>query len=177
MFFAYVILLPDDVHNFMRRVQAELYERHEGSRTTLALEPHITIKQPFEAEQAEPYERYFDRLAEETEPFELVMRGFAVFETEGVVFLDVEQDSRLLALQRRVLEELALEPAPYESGEPVPYHFHGTLIQGLSPEDLAAARAAVGDSPEFRFPLEQLGLFRYTEETWTLYRRRRLARV
>ncbi len=87
---AYVILPPDEVHNFMRRVQADLYERYEGSRTTLALEPHVTIKQPFEAAELEPHEQYLERLSEETEPFELVMHGFGFFEQEGAVFLDVE---------------------------------------------------------------------------------------
>lgn len=173
---AYAILLPDEVHNFMRRTQAGLYERYEGSRTTLALEPHVTIKQPFEAAELGSYERYVDRLAQETEPFELVMHRFGFFEEEGVVFLDVEQDPRLLALQRRVLDDLALEPAMYESEEPVPYHFHGTLATGLSPEDLSAAREQLGDTPEFRFPLETFGLFRCTDETWTLYKRGALTR-
>lgn len=168
---AYVILLPDGVHNFMRRVQAELYERYEGSSTTLALEPHVTIKQPFEGAGLEPYESYFDRLASETEPFAIVMRGFGFFEAEGVVFLDVEQDPRLLALQRRVLDELPLEPAMYESGEPVPYYFHGTLVTGLSAEDLGDARDRLGETPEFRFRLETLGLFRETKGTWRLYKR------
>ena len=173
---AYVILPPDEVHNFMRRVQADLYERYEGSRTTLALEPHVTIKQPFEAAELEPHEQYLERLSEETEPFELVMHGFGFFEQEGAVFLDVEQDPRLFALQRRVLDDLALEPAMYESEAPVPYHFHGTLATGLSAEDLSAAREQLGDSPEFRFPLETFGLFRCTEETWTLYKRAAVTR-
>jgi len=173
---AYVILPPDEVHNFMRRVQAELYERFEGSHTTLTLEPHVTIKQPFEAAELDPHERYLERLAAETEPFELVMRGFGFFEGEGVVFVDVEQDPRLFALQRRVLDELALEPGMYESEEPTPYYFHGTLATGLSPEDLSAAREQLGDSPEFRFPLASLGLFGETKETWRLYKRAALTR-
>lgn len=161
----------------MRRVQADLYERYAGNWTTLSLEPHVTIKQPFEADDAEPYERYLDRLAAETEPFELVMRGYGFFGDEGVVFVDVEQDPRLLALQRALLQELGLEPGMYESGEPVPYYFHGTLITGLSPDDLADARSRLGDTPEFRFPLERFGLFRSTEETWRLYKRVKLAQA
>lgn len=171
---AYVILLPDDVHNFMRRIQADLYGRYHAGRQTLALEPHITLKQPFEADELDPFEQLFDRLAVETDPFELVMRGFGFFEAEGVVFLDVEQQERLLEIQRRILAELALEPGEYESGKPVPYYFHGTIAAGLSSDDLAGARATLGDTPEFRFPLEQLGLFRRTEETWTVYKRVKL---
>jgi 2'-5' RNA ligase len=171
---AYVILLPDDVHNFMRGVQADLYGRYEGNRTTLSLEPHVTLKQPFDTDALDRYERYFDQLAAETDPFEIVMRGFGFFDAEGVVFLDVDQDGRLLALQHKILSELSLEAAMYESGEPVPYHFHGALATALSPDDLGDARATFSDTPEFRFPLERLGLFRYTEDTWTLYKRAKL---
>ncbi len=172
---AYLILLPDDVHNFIRRAQAELYDRYEASPATLVLEPHITLKQPFEADELGRYEHFFDRLAAETEPFELVMRGFGFFEAEGVVFLDVEQDERLQVMQRRILEELELEPAEYESGKPVPYYFHATIAAGLSPEDLTDARARLDEAPGFRFPLEQLGMFRReTEGPWTLYKRVKL---
>jgi 2'-5' RNA ligase len=174
---AYVILLPDDVHNFMRGVQSALYERYEASHGTLVLEPHVTIKQPFAADEAEPHEAYLDQLAREATPFEMVMRGYGFFEEEGVVFLDVEQDPRLLALQHDLLDALGLEPGMYESGEPVPYYFHGTLATGLSADDLADARARLGDTPEFRFPLKRFGLFRSTEETWRLYRRVKLAQA
>jgi 2'-5' RNA ligase len=172
---AYVILLPDDVHNFMRSVQADVYARYDASPAAFVLEPHITLKQPFEADELEPYERYLERLAEELEPIEIVMHGYGSFEEEGVVFLDVEQDPRLLAIQKRILGELALATALYESGEPVPYYFHGTIAYGLSPGDLADARGRLGDTPEFRFPLERLGLFRGTEDGWTVYKRTRLA--
>jgi 2'-5' RNA ligase len=172
---AYVILLPDDVHNFVRRVQAELYERYEANPRTPILEPHVTLKQPFEAGEVRPYEQFLDRLAAETDPFELVLNGYGFFEREGVVFLDVEQDERLNALQRRILNDLELESAEYESGSPDPYYFHATIATGLSAHDLAAARDRLGETPEFRFTLDRLAIFRgETEGSWTLYKRVKL---
>jgi len=175
MLLAYVILLPDDVHNFMRRVQADVYGRYEASRRTLALEPHVTLKQPFEATEAATHERYLEQLARETDTFELVLNGLGVFEgEEGVLFLEVEQDPPLLALQRRILDDLALEPGDYESGRPRPYYFHATIATALAPPHLEEARTRYAETPEFRFGVERLGLFRKTEETWTLYKRVRL---
>lgn len=175
MWLAYTILLSDDAHNFARSVQAELYERYRASDQTLLLEPHVTIKQPFEVADEEPFRRYFERLAAGLEPFELVLRGFGFFEgPETVVFVDVEQDARLKRLQRRVLTDLAehgVEPAMYENDEPVPYHFHATLATGLSAEDLEDARRRYAETPEFRFPIERLGLFRRTAGSWLLHRR------
>jgi 2'-5' RNA ligase len=175
MHLAYVILLPDAVHNFIRRAQARVYERYEASPGTLTLEPHITLKQPFETDEPERCEAFLDHLAEETDPFQLVLHGFGFFEREGVTFLDVEQDERLLLLQHRIMKELGLEPAEYESGKPIPYYFHATIATGLSRENLDDARATLGETPVFRFPLERLGMFRRErEDTWTLYKRVRL---
>ena len=174
MLLVYAILLPDDVHNFIRRVQAEVYERYEASGFTLPLEPHVTLKQPFDATEIRAHEEYVELLARETQPFELVLHGLGVFEGEGVLFLEVEQDPRLLALQHRILDELRLDPAEFESGRPLPYHFHATIATGLAPADLEQARALHAQTPEFRFTIERLGLFRKTEETWTLYKRVRL---
>jgi 2'-5' RNA ligase len=174
MLLVYAILLPDDVHNFMRRVQAEVYERYEASLFTLLLEPHVTLKQPFDATDITAHEKYVEQLARETPPFELVLRGLGVFEGDGVLFLEVEQDPRLLALQRRILHELELDPAEYESGHPRPYYFHATIATALAPTDLEQARRRHAETPEFRFPIDRLGLFRKTEETWTLYKRVRL---
>jgi 2'-5' RNA ligase len=172
---AYTILLSDDAHNFARSVQADLYERYRASERTLLLEPHVTIKQPFEVADDVPFIRYFEQFAAELEPFELVLNGFGFFEgIETVVFVDVEQDPRLKQLQRRVLAELGehgIEPAMFENDEPVPYHFHATLATDLSAEDLEDARRRYTETPEFRFPIERLGLFRRTAGSWLLHRR------
>jgi 2'-5' RNA ligase len=170
----YAILLPDDVHNYMRRTQADVYERYEASRFTLPLEPHVTLKQPFEAADIAAHEEYLDRLAQETEPFELTLSGLGVFEDDGVLFLDVEQDPRLLALQHRIIDDFGLAPAEFESGHPRPYYFHATIATALAAGDLAEARARHAPTPAFRFAIDRLALFRETEDTWTLYKRVRL---
>ena len=176
---AYVILLPDDVHSFMRPITVDLVTRYRLDALNLVLPPHVTIKQPFAAEAVEPSIAYLDVLAETLEPFELSLAGFGFFDVDrGIVFLDVAQDTRLKAIQQRIIEELALEPALYENDSPVPYRFHATIADGLSSEQLAEVRAELGETPEFRFPLERLGLFLYVEGAeWTLYRRVRVGRM
>lgn len=171
MWLAYVILLPDGVHNFMRRAGAELFARYRSSESALLLEPHVTLKQPFEGNSLEAHEEYLDALAAELEPFELRMGGFATFEHDGVVFVDMEQDPRLEALQERIIRDLGVEPAMFESGEPVAYHFHGTVAVGLTRSQLEDVRATLGETPQFRFPLQRLGLFVLSPAGWVLRRR------
>jgi 2'-5' RNA ligase len=164
----FAALLPDHVQNFMRAAELELDERF-GTATTI--EPHVTFKQPFEGDVRRAGE-YLDELAATTPPFELVLDGYATFESEGVLFLDVVRGAeRVLALQRRVLDELAVEPDRYEDAS---YRAHATLAAGLTPEQLAEAERSLPASPRFQFEVDRLGLFARLEPGWIVHRRARL---
>jgi len=164
-------LVPDDAHNFMRSVGVELHTRWGAQASSTLLEPHVTIKQPYEGD-LEVAAEYLGELAARVEPFELVLEGYAEFEQEGVVFLDVTGGAeRIMELQRQVLDGLDLEPAAFESGEPEPYHVHATLAVGLAPPQRQAAIAALPPPPTFRFKVERLGLFARVEAGWIVYRR------
>lgn len=177
MWLAIAILLNDEIHNYMRKVQLQLLNEHDhegGVRLEAGRTPHVTIKQPFEAVSLERAEDYFDRLASEIEPFEIVVRGIGFFEG-GVVFLDVGQDPRLVTLQRRVLADLAdrfgTRPAEFEDDR---YQFHATLAF-ISEDAFERVRAALRDvRTEFRFVFDTLGLFYRTDEGWVLYKRARV---
>ena len=171
MWLGIAALVPDDVHNFMRSVAVELHRRWGAQASSTVLEPHVTIKQPYEGDLATAA-GYLDELAASVAPFELVLDGYAEFENEGVVFLDVTGGAeRILELQRQVLDGLGLQPAAYESGEPEPYRVHATLAVGLASPERQAAIAALPKPPTFRFTVERLGLFARVEAGWLVYRR------
>ncbi|MGZ4354751.1 MAG: 2'-5' RNA ligase family protein, partial [Gaiellaceae bacterium] len=141
MLIGFAALVPDHVQNFMRSAALDLHERFGTSGPSTTIEPHVTFKQPFEGDVREAA-AYLDRLAGSTQPFELVLDRYATFEAEGVLFLDVvEGGDRVLELQRRTLDELAVAPADYESGVPTPFRAHATLAVGLTAEQLAEAPA------------------------------------
>jgi 2'-5' RNA ligase len=171
MWLGLAALVPDDVHNFMRSVAVELHTRWGAQSSATVLEPHVTIKQPYEGD-LEVAAEYLDELGARVEPFELVLDGYAEFEHEGVVFLDVTGGAgRIVELQGLVLDELGLAPAAFESGEPAPYHVHATLAVGLAAPQRRAAIAALPEPPAFRFTVERLGLFARVEAGWLVYRR------
>src|SRR3970282_1070145 len=106
----------------------------------LPLEPHIPLKQPFEAATLEPFVTYLEDLAHDVPSFEIVITGIRSFD-DGTLLLDVIQDPRLDILRRRILRGLAAQgvrPAPVEDGR---YHFHATLAAGLPPEEVGRAQA------------------------------------
>ncbi len=171
MWLGIAALVPDDAHNFMRQAGVELHRRYGATATSTVLEPHVTIKQPFDGE-LEPVAAYLDELATSLEPFDLALGGYGQFEEEGVVFLDVGAGAdAVLALQRRVIADLGIEPGRFESGEPVPYHPHATLAIGLTAAQRADAIATLPRPPGFRFQLGRLGLFARVEAGWLVYRR------
>jgi 2'-5' RNA ligase len=112
----YVILLNDEVTNYVRRLQIDLLREH-GPCPSLHVAPHITLKQAFPVPALEPFERYFEQLINETEPFEIVVRGFGSFDRD-ILFLDVVQNSHLVELRKRILRGLSVEfgiqPYPLE---------------------------------------------------------------
>lgn len=171
MWLGIAALVPDDAHNFMRQAGVELHRRYGTTATSTVLEPHVTIKQPFDGD-LDRVAAYLDELAASTGPFDLALGDYGEFEDEGVVFLDVGAGATdVLALQRRVIADLGLEPARFESGEPLPYHPHATLAIGLTAAQRRDALASLPQPPGFRFQVERLGLFARVEAGWLVYRR------
>ena len=168
---AYVILVSDEVHNTMSRLQIDILKEY-GVNPALKAAPHITLKLGFEAPELSPFERYFDELAREIEPFEIRMKGIGFFD-EGILFMDVERSPRLEELRRRILNDLfeqhGIRPYPLEGER---YHFHATFAYGLSKPDFARARERFRElQVEFRFVLDTVALFCHTGEEWIAYKR------
>lgn len=173
---AYVILVSDEVHNYMSRLQIDILKEY-GMNPGLKASPHITLKLGFQVSGIEPFERYFDKLVSEIETFEICIVGIGFFD-EGIIFMDVEHSPQLERLRRRILKDLSeqhgVEPYPLEGDR---YRFHATLAYGLSNRDFARARRALKDVKiEFRFALDTLALFCHTGDEWITYKRAMLSR-
>jgi 2'-5' RNA ligase len=171
---AYVILLSDEAHNYMSKLQIDILRRY-GVNPGLKATPHITLKLGFQASEIEPFERYFDELVSGIEPFEICVKDMGFFD-EGIIFIDVEHNPQLERLRRRILGDLSeqhgIQPYPLEGDR---YHFHATLAYGLSKHDFARARRELQDlKVEFRFLLDTLALFCHTGEEWIAYKRGRV---
>jgi 2'-5' RNA ligase len=171
------LMVSDEVHNAMRRLQLDLAEAC-GGNPALRLTPHITLKQPFHARELAPIENYFDELASGVALGEVSLRGIGYFddESEGVAYADVVPDPALERLRRRILTDLAarfrVTPGDVEDDH---YHFHATLAYHLSSDQVARARAALADvTLDLHFTPERLALFYYTGDLWIVYRLARL---
>jgi 2'-5' RNA ligase len=174
----FAILLPDEVHNAIRRLQLDIAQAC-GGNPALKLYPHITLKQPFHAKELAPVESYFDELASAMTPIRIEMEGVRRFEKDEVIFVDVPAPPALEELRLAVLAELGsrfgVKPRDIEDDR---YHFHATLAYNLTPGAFERAWKAVRDNDvRFSFETDALGLFYYTGDEWILYKRGRLDRT
>jgi 2'-5' RNA ligase len=115
-------LLQDKINSYRKR-----YDPHYA-----LIPPHITIKDPFEADEAELKEiiSYIERVAAEAEPVKIdITKVSSFYPVNNVIYLKVEENSALSALH----DQLYSGPLEHEQ----PYNFvpHLTLGQKLSDEE------------------------------------------
>jgi 2'-5' RNA ligase len=171
----FAILLPDEVHNLLRRLQLRVARECGGPNTALKQIPHITLKQPFDASSVAPIEGYFDELAASVRPFEIHFDGIDTFAQDGVVLLDVEANPELEALRLRILEDLEsrfrVKPREIEDEG---YRLHASVGFGLEPAMLSCAvEMLAGETVDIRFTFDTLGMFYNTGDMWIVYKRLR----
>ncbi len=173
---AYVVLLGDEVHNFMRGLQLEILEEF-GVNLGLSAPPHVTLKLGFFAPDVRPFARHVADLALSIRPFTLRFNGIGFF-PEGFAYLGVDHDGELEALRRQVVAQVndrfGVEPYALERG--TDYKLHATLAHGLTRAEFEAVQKRLRDvRVDLSCPVTHLALiFRWTER-WVTFHRAALA--
>lgn len=170
---AFVILFDLDIYNYARKLQVKLYDLF-GTKETLKLDPHITIKYAFDASKLNDYEKYFDELVKATPPFEIEINRVDSFET-NVVYLGISKSKILTDLHLKVLhdfkERFSIEPSEFE-GENL--NFHATLAyKDITEEVFGKIKEYLkNEKPNFKFQVRKLGLYlRFNEnDNWFVYK-------
>lgn len=170
------IIVDDETHNLVRRLQLRVARELGVKNPALKQVPHVTLKQPFHARTLGPIEAYFDELRATLRSIPITFAGLGWFDEDRVVYLDVAPDPELETLRRRVLADLGerfkVKPRDVEDER---YRFHLTLAYGLMPDDYARARDLLADEGiTRRIACDTLGLFYYTGDEWVVYKRCRL---
>jgi 2'-5' RNA ligase superfamily len=127
---AVVLPLGVESSNWITRAQYDLLRR-QGGNPALEASPHVSLKLGFQPPDLEPLAGWLERLARETPPVSLALRGVACFE-EGILYLEVVPNAALDRLRRRIVAELASEfgvvPGPLDGDA---FIFHATVGYGV----------------------------------------------
>ena len=160
MTIGFAILLNNECHNFIRKVQLEIHQQIGIGQPRQT--PHITIKSPFEVNTLDAYVDYFEELANRLKPFDIEFDGFGTF-GERVLYLNVKENSDLIALHANILQEVKekfdLDPHEFE-GENI--KFHASIAGFDNADDFHKAEQLLSKyQPKYRFRAIELGLFYY----------------
>jgi 2'-5' RNA ligase len=156
------------VHNWMRSVSLELFQKHSIEMNSARNAPHLSLRSGFEVENLGQLERYCSSLAASLEPMVVTLTDLKLWANPSelcVLFLDVLEQASLKPLHHRVTRDLNLPLNPYD-GEA--FHFHSTVMwEPLSAEQLEAVQQDfVGRVFNQKIKIEHLLLYLKADKTF-----------
>jgi 2'-5' RNA ligase len=169
----FALLADFGTFNFVRQIAWEAHRNFDIGLDVARLEPHVSLKQPFEVANLAKLETYMITLAASIKPFEIhltelqaIPANWDGFET-GILWLDVEQTEHLHNSHRQVNRELTAilgaTPADHDGDE---YHFHMTIAIGRQPFEIyQEIVAAYPHNPvDLRFTTREIAMFVYDDD-------------
>ena len=165
---AIVLLANREIQNYVRRIVFDLNRKYDIRFLASLLPAHVSLKQPFSFDSMEKLETYFDRLAEDIEPF--VVELDHVYHTQwggyGILGLDVRETDTLRELHNRInaeLDDLFEDTSAPHDGDS--YRFHLTIELGsVEAEDVYGRYYEELDDKRvnLKFTAREIALFYYT---------------
>lgn len=145
----FALLVDQSTHNFMRKLAFELDRRYRTGLQAALLPAHISLKQPFHADDLPAIESYFDTFAASIEPFEVVLDAVEIQPAAGpnrdtgIVWLAARESPALRGMHNRLNAELATRFAHSQADFDGPaYRFHATVAMGGQPPAVYQSIAA-----------------------------------
>lgn len=156
------------VHNWIRSVSLELFQRYGIEMNSARNAPHLSLRSGFEVEDLVHLERYCTQLAASLEPFSLTLTDLKLWANPNlpcVLFLDVAEQSLLKPLHHKITQDLKLPLNPFDGDE---FHFHATvMLEPLSTEQLEAVqRDFVGRKFDQQVKIDHLLLYLKADQTF-----------
>ena len=137
---AFILGVDHRVHNFIRNLARDIDRRYHTGFLSTWMPPHISVKLPFNVPSLDAIEEYFDLLAPSIEPIEIRLNKLELStwsdgdETQGVLWLVVQQNPELRDLHLRINRELAQRfkdtRARYDGPD---FRFHATVAIRRAP--------------------------------------------
>ena len=129
-------LIKGEAKDFHCKLIQEIFERFTVEPLINKLDPHITLKAPFEAteEQASKVVQIVEGFCSTVQPIGLKLSNFGRFDT-NVVFVDVEENAWLQLVFRNLNERLGKEKWLTFEKFDFAKRFHSTIVSGNFEEE------------------------------------------
>ena len=136
----FAFLADNHIHNLVRKLSWDIYQKYRTGIDVSRLPPHISLKQTFDISDLDSLSEYMAELAESIEPFQVQLPHLELIDAtidgleSGILWLNMEETEFLRGLHNRLNEELTARfgnvPAEYDGDA---YHFHMSVAIGGQP--------------------------------------------
>lgn len=169
----FALLADRKVYNLVRKIAWEANRKFGIGIDTARLEPHVSLKQPFQVLDLQHLETYMGKLAASISPFDVHITRIQAVPTKiddletGILWFDIEETSTLRELHQRINNDLEKlfgpTPALFDGDE---YHFHMTIAMGNKTFEIyqSIVEWHQADSMDYHFEATELALFVYDED-------------
>jgi len=133
----FALLVDNEMHNLSRKLSFDFQEKYNTGFIAARLPQHITLGPVFEVNSIEEVEKYFDYLAENLQPFQVLVKDIElnIYGDEedgfGVLVMDIKESKELRDLHNIIYKYLKEHFWKIEDIEN--YHFHSTIALGTQP--------------------------------------------
>lgn len=131
------LLVDNEAHNYSRKLAFDFDIKYNIGFISARLPQHITLGPVFEVMNLGEVEQYFDYLAENIKPFEVLIKDIElkIFgDTEEgfpVLWMNIEESEELRELHNKIYKYIAEHSWDTDNNEK--YQFHSTIALGEQP--------------------------------------------
>lgn len=136
----FAFLTDNHIQNLVRKLTWDIHQKYRTGIDFCRLQPHISLKQPFNISDLEALSKYMDELARSIEPFQVRLPQLELIDAtidgleSGIIWLSVEETESLRGIHNRLNEELTARfgsvPADFDGDS---YRFHMAVSLGGQP--------------------------------------------
>lgn len=136
----FALLVDNEIHNYSRKLAFDFDIKYNTGFISAKLPQHITLGPVFDVKNFEEVEKYFDCLAENLKPFEVLVKyiDLKIFDDteEGfpVLWMDIKENDELRGLHNRIYKYI--NEHSWDTDNSDKYHFHSTIALGEQPASI-----------------------------------------
>lgn len=133
----FAVLVDNEIHNYSRKLAFDFDRKYNTGFIAAKLPQHITLGPVFEVKNLEEVEEFFDYVAENLKPFEVLVTNIdlKIFgdkeEGFGVMWMDIKESKELRGLHNTINKYITEHSLDTDNNEK--YHFHSTIALGEQP--------------------------------------------
>ncbi|MBZ9689713.1 2'-5' RNA ligase family protein [Clostridium estertheticum] len=136
----FALLVDNEIHNYSRNLAFAFDRKYNTGFISASLPQHITLGPVFEVKNIEEVENYFDYVAKNLKPFEVLITDIdlKILGDEeagfGIIWMNIKESIELRELHNTIYKYITEHSWDTDNNDK--YHFHSTIALGKQPANV-----------------------------------------